>query len=97
MKEIDTQLFRETIVSMQNLAQELSEFRGEMKEFKMSVKERISSLEQDTRKCQTEPSTCSNARKIDEHIKNHSGTFGKVSTVLSVSIAFIALIVSLLF
>jgi Sec-independent protein translocase protein TatA len=90
----DTQLFREAIKSMQSLAQEMSEFRGEMKEFKESVKERITSLEKDNHKCQVEPSTCSNARKIDDHIKNHSGTFGKVFTALSVCIALIALLVS---
>ena len=90
----DTQLFREAIKSMQSLAQELSGFRGEMKEFKEGVKERITSLEKDNHKCQTEPSTCANARKIDDHIKNHSGTFGKVFTILTVCIAFAALIIS---
>ncbi|MCR5765738.1 MAG: hypothetical protein K6G09_07160 [Treponema sp.] len=62
---------------------ELSAFRGEMKEFKKTVEKRIDSLDMRQLQCQSNPMTCANARKLEEHIKNEGKKSGKILALIA--------------
>lgn len=96
MTETDRNLMESVLDTMKNLQTELGSFRGEMKEFKNSIKQRVSELENTSRQCQMNPQTCANARRLEEHLKNHGGSFTKVFTALSFGTAFIGMAISVL-
>ena len=87
MNEKETKLIETLIETMKKLGGEMSGFRGEMKEFKNSIKERVRELETTTRQCQMNPKSCANARRLEEHLKNHGGTYGRVFTALGFATA----------
>lgn len=91
----EKKLITETLEQMQKLSNELSEFRGEMIEFKNSIKERIGVLEGSSNACQSNPFVCSTARELKDHMKGDRGKFAKVFTVLSFCIALTAVVISL--
>ncbi len=62
---------------------ELCSFRAEMKEFKKTVEKRIGSLDNRQFQCQTNPLTCANARKLEEHIKADNQKSGKVIALIA--------------
>jgi hypothetical protein len=95
MDESDRNLLNQTINTMRLLQSELSSFRGQMKEFKKSVTEKIKNLEDEQRICQKKPETCANARRLEEHLRNHGGVFSKVFIVLGFVIAFSSLLLSM--
>ena len=96
MNEKETGLIETLIDAMKNLEGEMSGFRGEMKEFKNTIKERVRELETTTRKCQLNPKSCANARRLEEHLKNHGGTYGKVFTALGFATACTGIIISII-
>lgn len=71
------------IESINGLKMELCGFRSEMKEFKKTVEKRIDSLDSRQLMCQTNPLSCANARKLDEHIKNDAGKSGRTTAVIA--------------
>lgn len=83
------------IATIKDLESELSGFRGEMKEFKNSIKQRVAELEDSSRLCQKNPAVCANARRLEEHLKNHGGQFSKVFTVLGFCTACAGMVMSL--
>ena len=95
MNERDTRLIETLIETMKNLEGEMSGFRGEMKEFKNSIKERVSELEVTTRQCQINPKSCANARRLEEHLKNHGGTFSRIFTALGFVTACAGIVISI--
>jgi len=96
MNEKETKLIETLIETMKKLGGEMSGFRGEMKEFKNSIKERVRELETTTRQCQMNPKSCANARRLEEHLKNHGGTYGRVFTALGFVTACTGIIISVI-
>lgn len=96
MNEKETKLIETLIETMKKLGGEMSGFRGEMKEFKNSIKERVRELETTTRQCQMNPKSCTNARRLEEHLKNHGGTYGRVFTALGFVTACTGIIISVI-
>ena len=68
---------------MNGLQVELSGFRAEMKEFKKTVEKRIDSIDTKQTQCQMNPATCSNARRLEEHLKNDAGKQGKITAIIA--------------
>lgn len=71
------------IKSINDLNVQLTGFRAEMKEFKKTVDKRIDSLDTRQLQCQINPSSCANARKLEEHIKTDAGKQGRVTGILA--------------
>ena len=83
---------------VQSLLKEIRDMRGdlcgmkaELREFKRCVNERMTELSKIAGRCQAEPQKCANARRLDEHLKNHSGKFDRV---LGFCIGTLSLIIS---
>lgn len=96
MNEKETRLIETLVDAMKKLEGELSGFRGEMKEFKNSIKERVGELEVATRMCQVNPKSCANARRLEEHLRNHGGTYSRVFTALGFVTACTGILISVI-
>ena len=68
---------------MNGLKVELSGFRSEMKEFKKTVEKRIDTLDNRQMQCQVNPSSCANARKLEEHVKSDAGKQGRITGIIA--------------
>ncbi len=86
---------------VQSLLKEIRDMRGdlygmkaELREFKRCVSDRLAELSKIAGRCQAEPQKCANARRLDEHLKNHSGKFDRVFVVLGFCIGTLSLIIS---
>lgn len=75
MGDNEKDLFIQNLEQMRLLTGELAELRGEMVEFKNTIKERVVTLEESSKACQITPSVCANARKLDEYLKKDAGKF----------------------
>lgn len=71
------------IDSINGLKVELSGFRCEMKEFKKTVEKRIETLDARQMQCQSNPLSCANARKLEEHIKSDAGKAGRTTAIIA--------------
>ena len=96
MGDFDRDLIMQALEQMRVLNSELSGLRGEMTEFKNTIKERITVLECSSKNCQLNPSVCATARKLEEHLKHESGKFSKVFTVLSFCVSLVAMGIALI-
>ena len=84
---------------MNGLKVELSGFRSEMKEFKKTVEKRIDTLDNRQMQCQVNPSSCANARKLEEHVKTDAGKQGRITGVIACVIScfnFAVMIITLI-
>lgn len=68
---------------MQKLEIEICTCRAEMKDFKEMISERVKGLEARNLLCQTNPATCSTARKLDDYIQRESGKTARTAVVIS--------------
>ncbi len=85
----------QNLEQMRVLSSELAGLRGEMLEFKNTMKERMTALESSSNNCQTNPTSCATARKLHEHLKHESNKFSKVFTVLSFCVSVLAVCIAL--
>lgn len=84
---------------MNGLKVELSGFKSEMKEFKKTVEKRIDTLDNRQMQCQVNPSSCANARKLEEHVKTDAGKQGRITGVIACVIScfnFAVMIITLI-
>jgi len=65
---------KEDRILLNQLIQEMSELRGEMKSFKEHALERIQATERKCDNRQSKPESCTIGRSLKYHIKNHKTT-----------------------
>jgi hypothetical protein len=80
--DTDLQVFEKTLLAIKGLEVELADFRREMQELKTSMAERMKTVESKTLLCQTNPATCSTARRLEEHIAHDNGRTGKIAGIM---------------
>lgn len=66
---------------------ELSSFSAEMREFKNSIIKQISDLEKHQHKCQENPSSCANSRRLDEYIANDKSKLGRTTGIIGCALS----------
>jgi len=95
LKEKEESVLDKTLEEMESLSIQMAAFLSEMQEFKKTVLERIANLESTSRLCQTNPSTCATARKLDEHVAHDSGKLGKNTALICCIISCLNMAISL--
>ena len=65
---------KEDRILLNQLIQEMSELRGEMKSFKEQALERIKATEGKCDTRQSKPESCTIGRSLKNHLKNHKTT-----------------------
>lgn len=79
MEKKEVSILQELMAEMQAMTGKVSAIETETKE----TNERVRALESKTLLCQTNPSTCSTARKLDEYIARQKGKTGQVTGIIA--------------
>ena len=96
MNEEDRKLLRETIGEMGGLKADLGEFRGEMREFKTTMVDRVKRIEERQDRQQSDPETCVTGRTLLDHIAEHGKTRKKTIGILSLLVSSLSLLAVIL-
>lgn len=80
----------ELIESINKLEVTMSAFNGKMLEFKAVVEKRLDELDTRQNLCQVNPSSCANARRLEEHIRNDKSRSGKITGLIGCIISCIS-------
>ena len=96
MNDEDRVLLREAVAAVSDLTAELSEFRGEMREFKAATLERVKRLEEKEDRRQADPESCVTGRALIDHLRRHGGERRNRISLVGLAIALLSLAGSIL-
>lgn len=65
----------------------MSSFSAEMREFKNSIVKKIGELESKQHQCQSNPTSCANARRLDEYIANDKSKLGRTTGLIGCALS----------
>ena len=96
MNDEDRVLLRQAVAAVSDLTAELSEFRGEMREFKAATLERVKRLEEKDDRRQSDPESCVTGRALSAHLKAHGRETRNRISLVGLAIALLSLAGSIL-